>query len=140
MPRVSFTDPEVGAVGMSEAQARAAGLDVVVIVKQLGSSFRGWLHKAGGGVIKMVADRRTGTLVGASVVGPHGGEVLGMLSLAVHARVPLSDLRSMIYAFPTFYGVVGEAIGAYGRGLSTVIDPEYRGFEVLDTADAPAEA
>jgi hypothetical protein len=42
----------------------------------------------------------------------------------------------MIYAFPTFYGAIGEAVGAYGRGLSTVIDPPYRGFEALDAAGA----
>jgi len=136
VPRVTFTDPEVGAVGMSEADALAAGLDVVVVVKQLPATFRGWLHGAGGGIIKLIADRETGVLVGATAVGPHGGEMLGLLSLAVHARVALAELRSMIYAFPTFYGAIGEAVGAYGRGLSTVIDPPYRGFEVLDAVGA----
>ena len=62
--------------------------------------------------------------------------VLGLLSLAVHARAPLADLRSMIYAFPTFCGGIGEALEAYGRGLSTVIDPGYQGFEVLDAVGA----
>lgn len=37
----------------------------------------------------------------------------------------------MIYAFPTFYGGVGEALGAYGRGLGTVLDPAYRDFEAF---------
>ena len=139
VPRATFTDPEVGAVGVTEAEALAEGLDVVVVVKQLPATFRGWLHGADTGVIKLIADRQTGVLVGATAVGPHGGEMLGLLSLAVHARVPLAELRSMIYAFPTFYGGIGEALGAYGRGLSTVIDPEYRGFEVLDAVGA-AEA
>jgi len=138
VPRVTFTDPEVGSVGMSEAQARAAGLDVVVAVKRLPYTFRGWLHVAHGGIIKLVADRKTGFLVGATAVGPHGGEMLGVLSLAVHARVPLADMRAMIYAFPTFYGAVGEAIGAYGRGLMTVLDPEYEGHTALDEAGAAA--
>jgi pyruvate/2-oxoglutarate dehydrogenase complex dihydrolipoamide dehydrogenase (E3) component len=136
VPRAVFTDPEVGSVGMTEAAARAAGLDVVVAVKQLPSTFRGWLHVSGGGVIKLIADHETGVLIGASAVGPQGAEMLGMLSLAVHARVPLADLRSMIYAFPTFYGAIGEAVGAYGRGLATVLDPTYEGFELLDTAGA----
>lgn len=134
VPRATFTDPEVGSVGMTEAEARAAGLDVIVAVKRLPYTFRGWLHAAGNGIIKLVADRKTGALVGATVVGPHGGEMLGMLNLAVHARVPLNELVSMIYAFPTFYGAIGEAIGAYGRGLATVIDPSYKGFEALDVA------
>ena len=138
VPRVTFTDPEVGAVGMTEAGALAAGLDVAVVVKQLPATFRGWLHASGGGMIKLVADRQTGVLVGATAAGPHGGELLGLLSLAVHARLPLAELRSMIYAFPTFYGGIGEALGAYGRGLATVIDPAYRGFEELDAVVAAA--
>lgn len=134
VPRVTFTDPEVGAVGKTEAQALEEGLDVAVVVKRLPYTFRGWLHATGGGVIKLIVERQTGLLVGASVVGPRGGEMLGMLSLALHARVPLEELRSMIYAFPTFYGGIGETIGAYGRGLSTVLDPDYEGFKVLDAA------
>jgi pyruvate/2-oxoglutarate dehydrogenase complex dihydrolipoamide dehydrogenase (E3) component len=125
LPRVTFTDPEVGAVGMTEAQARAAGIDARATVKQLGATFRGWLHGPGNvGLVKLVADPAQGVLVGATAVGPSGGEVLGLLSVAVHSRVPLTELRWMIYAFPTFYGAVGEAIGAYARGLQYVLDPD----------------
>jgi pyruvate/2-oxoglutarate dehydrogenase complex dihydrolipoamide dehydrogenase (E3) component len=124
VPRVTFTDPEVGSVGLSEADARAAGVAVVTTVKPVPSTFRGWLHGPGnGGFVKLVADGRAGVLVGATSVGPHGGEVLGLLSVAVHAGIPLADLRRMIYAFPTFYGAVGEALGAYAQGLQDVLDP-----------------
>ena len=136
VPRAAFTDPEVGAVGLTEAQARALEQDIVVVVKQLPATFRGWLHGSGSGVIKLVVDRQSGVLLGATTVGPRGGEMLGLLNLAVHARLPLSELRSMIYAFPTFYGAIGEAIGAYGRGLATVIDPGYEGFTTLDEIGA----
>jgi hypothetical protein len=51
-----------------------------------------------------------------------------MLTTAVHGKVPLEVMRSMIYAFPTFHGGVGEAIGAYARGIGQVIEP---GFEPL---------
>ncbi len=133
LPRVTFTDPELAAVGRTEAQARKAGVDIAVAVKQLPATFRGWLHRDGGtGLVKLVVNRTTGTLVGATTVGPHGGEMLGMLSLAVHARVPLAELRSMIYAFPTFHGAIGEAVGAYGRGVTTVLDPGYEGWTGLD--------
>ena len=57
-------------------------LDVVVAVKQLPATFRGWIDATGSGVIKWIADRRTGVLVGATAVGPQGGERLGFLSLA----------------------------------------------------------
>lgn len=112
-------------MGLTEAAARESGLDVAVVVKPVAATFRGWLHGTGNeGLIKLVADRATGVLVGATSVGPHGAEVLGMLSLAVHQRVPLADMRSMIYAFPTCHGGVGEAIGAYARALVQVLDPD----------------
>jgi len=130
LPRVTFTDPEVGSVGLTEATARERGIDVDVVVKSLPASFRGWLHGPGNdGVIKLIIDRAEGVLVGATSVGPHGGEVLGLLSVAIHERVPLERLRHMIYPYPTFHGAIGEALGAYGRGIGTVLDP---GFQPLE--------
>ncbi len=125
LPRAVFTDPEVGSVGMSEAEAREDGYDVAVTVKQLGGTFRGWLHRTGNtGVLKLVADRDSGRLLGATAVGPHGGEVLGMLSVMVKTARPVSEFVDMIYAFPTFHGGVGEALGAFGRGVVRVLDPD----------------
>ena len=111
LPAVTFTDPEVGAVGLTEAQAREAGLDVAVAFKQVAHTARGWLHGVGNeGFIKLVADRSAGVLVGATSVGPTGGEVLGLLSLAVHAKIPIDTLRSMIYAYPTFHKGIEDAL------------------------------
>jgi pyruvate/2-oxoglutarate dehydrogenase complex dihydrolipoamide dehydrogenase (E3) component len=125
LPRVTFTDPEVGSVGVTEANARATGIDIVVTTKSLPSTFRGWLHGPGSeGLIKLVVDRGSGLLVGATVAGPRGGDVLGMLATAMHAKVPVSTLQHMIYAYPTFYGGIGEAVGAYGRGIVKVLDPD----------------
>ncbi len=113
--RVTFTDPEVGSVGITEAQARAAGLNVRVGVADSSTSSRGWLHGAGNeGLMKLVADVDRGILVGATTVGPRGGEVLGLFNLAVHARVPIAQLRSMIYAYPTFYRGALDALAALG--------------------------
>jgi pyruvate/2-oxoglutarate dehydrogenase complex dihydrolipoamide dehydrogenase (E3) component len=50
--------------------------------------------------------------VGATSAGPDGGEVLGMLTLAVHARLPTHELRRMIYAYPTFPRAVEPALDA----------------------------
>jgi pyruvate/2-oxoglutarate dehydrogenase complex dihydrolipoamide dehydrogenase (E3) component len=110
-PRVTFTDPEAGAVGRTEAEARAGGIEVRTAVVRVPHTARGWIHKAGNeGVIKLVADGERGVLVGATVVGPCGGEVLGLLTLAVHVGVPLADLRSMIWAYPTFHRGVEDAV------------------------------
>jgi len=124
LPRATFTDPEVGSVGLTEEQGRAAGFDVDVVVKDLAATFRGWLHHTGNsGLIKLVADRRAGVLLGGTSVGPHGAEMVAMLTVALRTRAPLDDLVNMIYAFPTFSGGIGEALGAYGRGLTRVLDP-----------------
>jgi pyruvate/2-oxoglutarate dehydrogenase complex dihydrolipoamide dehydrogenase (E3) component len=109
VPHVTFTDPEVGSVGMTEQQARDAGLEVRVGATDLAGSTRGWIHRADG-LIKLVEDAERGVLVGASSVGPTGGEVLSMLVTAVHAEVPTATLRSMIYAYPTFHRAVESAL------------------------------
>jgi pyruvate/2-oxoglutarate dehydrogenase complex dihydrolipoamide dehydrogenase (E3) component len=111
VPRVTFTDPEVGAVGLTEAQARDRGMAVRVGISQIPSSTRGWIHKAGNdGFIKLVEDAEHGILAGATSVGPCGGEVLGALAVAVHARVPVQRLREMIYAYPTFHRAIEAAV------------------------------
>jgi pyruvate/2-oxoglutarate dehydrogenase complex dihydrolipoamide dehydrogenase (E3) component len=111
VPRVTFTDPEVGAVGMTERKAREEGIDVRTGSAQIPTSARGWIHKAGNqGFIKLVEDREHGVLVGATSVGPAGGEVLSMLTLAVANQIPIDDLRHMVYAYPTFHRAVDDAL------------------------------
>ena len=111
LPRVTFTDPEVGSVGLSEKQARERFASVAVGSTSGPSTARGWIHKVGNeGLIKLVADADRGVLVGATSMGPAGGEVLGALTVAVHAQVPLETLRSMIYAYPTFHRGIEDAL------------------------------
>ena len=111
VPRVTFTDPEVGAVGMTEAEAKEQGLPVMVGRADIAASGRGLIHRSGNeGFVKLVADSMRQVLVGATSVGPTGGEVLGALTVAVHARVPLDTLGGMIWAFPTFHRVVADAL------------------------------
>ncbi len=111
VPRVTFTDPEIGSVGLTERGARDRGLRVRVGRAEVPSSTRGWIHKAGNrGFIKLVEDADRGVLVGATSVGPWGGEVLGLLALAVHTEVPTMALRHMIYAYPTFHRAIGDAV------------------------------
>jgi pyruvate/2-oxoglutarate dehydrogenase complex dihydrolipoamide dehydrogenase (E3) component len=111
VPRVTFTDPEIGSVGMTEEQAREAGLRVRTGTAQIPASARGWIHKVGNdGLIKLVEDADRGVLVGATSVGPTGGEVLSALTLAVHAQTSTATLRSMIYAYPTFHRAIEDAV------------------------------
>jgi pyruvate/2-oxoglutarate dehydrogenase complex dihydrolipoamide dehydrogenase (E3) component len=109
VPRVTFTDPEIGSVGLTERQAREAGIDVRVGVTDMSSATRGWIHRAQG-LVKLVEDVDRGVLVGATAMSPMGGEVLSMLTVAVHAEVSTDTLRSMIYAYPTFHRAVESAL------------------------------
>jgi len=116
VPRVTFTDPEIGSVGLSEAQAREQGLAVRTGIARVPSSARGWIHKADNdGFIKVIEDAQRGVLAGATSAGPVGGEVLGALAVAVHGQVPVADLRAMIYAYPTFHRGIEDAF----RSLAT---------------------
>src|SRR5487761_281944 len=122
VPRVTYTDPEIGAVGLTEAQAvsrawpcgpaarscrrrRAAGCTSPGTTGSSSSSrTRGaaswWARRPGGRDL----------LVGATSAGPAGGEVLSALTVAVHAQVPVADLRTMIYAYPTFHRAIQTAL------------------------------
>jgi pyruvate/2-oxoglutarate dehydrogenase complex dihydrolipoamide dehydrogenase (E3) component len=117
LARVTFTDPEVGSVGLSEAAARARGLDVATGTAPVAASSRGFIHGPGNaGLVKLVADRASGALVGATAAGPAGGEVLSMLTLAVHAGIPVEVLRRMHYAYPTFHRGVLDALADLPAG------------------------
>lgn len=110
-PAATFTDPEVASVGLTEAAARERAIPVATATTQIPSSARGWIHHAGNdGLIKLVADRNRGVLVGATVVAPSGGEVMGALAVAVHAQVPVRQLREMIFAYPTFHRAIEDAL------------------------------
>ncbi len=107
----TFTDPEVGRVGLTERDARDKGLRVRVGTQRLGSNTRGWIHGPGNnGFVKVVEDADRGVLVGATVMGPYGGELIGMLTVAVHAAVPVRQLLTMHYVFPTLHRAVLEAL------------------------------
>ncbi len=106
--RVTYTGPEVASVGLIEAAAREAGITVSTGSSDLGA--RGWLAKDDG-LIKLVADADRGILVGATVVGTTGGEVISMLVTAVHAEVPIDTLRTMHFAYPTVHRAIETALG-----------------------------
>ena len=110
VPRVTFSDPEVASVGLSEDVARAHGIDVAVATTDPGEAARGYIHDFRGGTIKLVGDRERGVLIGATLVTPRAGEVLGELILAVKAGTPLRQLADVIHPYPAFNRVLGAVL------------------------------
>ncbi|MCP9967021.1 NAD(P)/FAD-dependent oxidoreductase [Actinomadura madurae] len=99
VPHVAFTDPEIGSVGLTEAQARDQNLPVRTAVAPIAESARGWIHKAGNdGFVKLVENAEWGTLAGATAAGPAGGgdprpPRRGRARRDPHRHPPRDDLR-----------------------------------------------
>jgi pyruvate/2-oxoglutarate dehydrogenase complex dihydrolipoamide dehydrogenase (E3) component len=110
VPRVTFTDPEIASVGLSEAAARAKGIDIVVATADPADTARGFIHDFRGGALKLIADRARGVLVGATLVTPRAGEIVGELVLAIKLGTPLHTLADVIHPFPAFNRVLGESL------------------------------
>jgi pyruvate/2-oxoglutarate dehydrogenase complex dihydrolipoamide dehydrogenase (E3) component len=119
-PRVTFTDPEVGVAGLTEEQARKQGINVRTGIQKASVTSRGWIHGPGNdGFIKVVEDADRGVLVGATTMGPRGGDLLGIFELAIKLEIPSDELRHLIYAYPTFYRGTGEAVRKLGPDVHT---------------------
>ena len=126
VPRVTYTDPEIASVGLSEAAARANGIDVVVVHADPAETARGYIHDFHGGAVKLVADRERGVLIGATLVTPRAGEIVGELVLAIKLRTPLKALADVIHPFPAFNRVLGATIEelAAKTAMQHVADPD----------------
>ncbi|MGH7761401.1 MAG: dihydrolipoyl dehydrogenase family protein [Candidatus Dormibacteraceae bacterium] len=111
VPRVTFTDPEVASVGLSEAAALERGIDVVTAAADPAEAARGYIHDFHGGALKLIADRKGGALIGATMVTPRAGEILGELVLAVKVGTPVRLLADVIHPFPAFNRVLGAVLG-----------------------------
>ena len=102
VPQVTFTDPEVASVGRSEAEARDAGIDVAAVEYDLASVSGTYLLRDDyRGRAKLVIDRSTHTLVGATFVGPEVADLLHGATIAMAGHVSLDDLWHAVPAYPT---------------------------------------
>jgi dihydrolipoamide dehydrogenase len=102
VPRVVFTDPQVAAVGLTEAQARENGVDVFAARFDLGHTAGGALQgKGAGGTAQLVIDRDRRVIVGATFVGAGAGEHLHAATIAVVGEVTIERLWHAVPSFPT---------------------------------------
>ena len=101
-PHVTFTDPQVAAVGKTLAKAEEAGIDArVVEVPTDGSPGASFQGKGTGGKSRLIVDRQTDTIVGANFTGFETADFLQAATLAIVAEVPLARLRHAIAPYPT---------------------------------------
>ncbi len=115
IPRVTFTDPQVCAVGMIETDARAAGFEVDVVSYGTGDVAGAYTQGEGiTGTSQLVINRESGTLLGATFTGPGVQELLHSATIAIVAEVPLELLWHAVPSFPTVSEVWLRLLEAYG--------------------------
>ncbi len=112
LPRATYTDPELAQVGLTEEEARKAHGDALTVVRaEFGHNDRAIAEGKGKGLIKVMVVR--GRPVGASIVGPQAGELIGLWALAISARLKMSAIAGMVAPYPTLGEVSKRAAGAY---------------------------
>ena len=118
VPAAVFTDPEIGTVGMTEAEAEEAGFDPVAGQMPLRASGRAMTLDESDGFARVVADGDSGFVLGAQIVGPDASEMVAELALAVEMGATLEDVASTIHIHPTLSEAVHEAVkGAQGHSI-----------------------
>jgi dihydrolipoamide dehydrogenase len=115
VPRVTFTDPQVCAVGRTAAQARAAGLEVTVVSTPTGEVPGAYTQGVGiRGTSQLVIDDRSRTIVGATFTGPGIAELLHSATIAIVGSVTVDQLQHAVPSFPTVSEVWLHLLQAYG--------------------------
>jgi dihydrolipoamide dehydrogenase len=109
VPEVIFTDPEIATVGLTEDQAREAGLDPVAATFPLAGSGRAGTMHEHDGFTRIVADRATDRVVGVHIVGPHAGELVAGGALAIELMASPGDVAATIHPHPTLSESLHEA-------------------------------
>jgi pyruvate/2-oxoglutarate dehydrogenase complex dihydrolipoamide dehydrogenase (E3) component len=115
LPRVTYTDPELAQVGLTEAEARAAGYVIRVLRWPLAENDRAQAERRPEGLVKLVTTRR-GRLLGAGILAPHAGEMIGVWTLAIAQRTSLSALAGLIVPYPTLAEAGKRAAGSFFMG------------------------
>ena len=112
LPRVIYTAPELAQVGLTETEARAGGDEVRVLRWPLAENDRAQAQRRTEGAVKLVV-ARGGRLLGAGILAPHAGEMIGAWTLAIARRIPLSALAGMIAPYPTLAEAGKRAAGEF---------------------------
>jgi len=110
VPNCVFTEPEISSVGVSEEVAKNKGIEININKFDfLGSGMARILDETEG-FIKVISDKKTDHILGASIIGPKATELIAIFTLAVSARLKISQIRDTIFAHPTLSEGIGEAV------------------------------
>jgi dihydrolipoamide dehydrogenase len=119
IPSCTYTEPGIGSVGMTEAQARAKGYQVKIGRFPFAGNSRATILGKHDGFIKVVADEKYGEILGVHIIGPEAFELIAEAVTAMNAEATVETMMQTIHAHPTLYEAVGEAFNAvYGLSIN----------------------
>lgn len=119
IPSCTYTDPGIGSVGLTEAQARAQGKAVKVGKFPFSANSKATILGNHAGFVKVVADEKFGEILGVHIIGPEAFELISEAVTAMEAEATVETMMSTIHAHPTLYEAMGEAFNnVYGLAIN----------------------
>jgi dihydrolipoamide dehydrogenase len=109
IPGATYTDPGIGSVGVTEAQARAQGFKVKVGKFPFAANSKATILGSHEGFVKVIADERFGEILGVHIIGPEAFELVSEAVTAMESEATVDSMMSTIHAHPTLYEALGEA-------------------------------
>jgi dihydrolipoyl dehydrogenase len=119
IPGCTYTDPGIGSVGLTEAQARAQGFQVKVGKFPFAGNSKATILDKHEGFVKVIADERFGEILGVHIIGPEAFELIGEAVTAMESEATVESMMNTIHAHPTIYEAMGEAFNnVYGLAIN----------------------
>lgn len=119
IPGATYTEPGIGSVGLTEAQAKAQGFKVRVGKFPFAANSKASIVGHHEGFVKVVVDETFGEILGVHIIGVHGYELIAEAVTAMEAEATVETMMNTIHAHPTLYEAVGEAFNAvYGMAIN----------------------
>ena len=119
IPGATYTEPGIGSVGLTEAQAKAAGYNVKVGKFPFVANSKATILGSHDGFVKVVADAKYGEILGVHIIGPQAYELISEAVAAMEAEATVETMMHTIHAHPTIYEAVGEAFNnVYGLAIN----------------------
>lgn len=118
VPSVIYTAPEIAWVGKTEAQAKEAGIDYKIGTFPFAPNGRAKAMEQAGGMVKLIANKRDDSIIGAHVIGPMAGELISELVVAMEFQASIEDIQRTVHAHPTLAEAIHEAaLAADGKAI-----------------------
>jgi pyruvate/2-oxoglutarate dehydrogenase complex dihydrolipoamide dehydrogenase (E3) component len=115
VPRATYTDPELASVGLTQAAVRERGIEVDVFQRSLAEVDRACTDDEGAGFVRLVVAAGTDRILGATIVGPHAGDLISEITLAMASGTGLGRIASVIHPYPTLAEAIRQCGDQYNR-------------------------